>query len=97
MATTSQFDRPSIVAAAMAAFPPTPAVMRALRLGAVAALVVAATLALLWVTGAVPRSDIADMAPKAMGAVAVLVVTGVLLGLFRARVDTPDQTDKPVP
>jgi len=71
--------------------------MRALKLGAVAALVVAATPALLWVTAAIPRDDVADMAPKALGAVAVLVVAGILLGLFRVGATTPDQTDKPVP
>jgi len=68
-----------------------------MKLGAVATLVVAATLALLWMTGAVPGRDVADMAPRAFGAVAILVVAGVLLGALRGDRNAADSTDKPVP
>jgi hypothetical protein len=71
--------------------------MRGLKLGAVAVLLVVAVLALLWVTEAVPRSDVADMAPKALAAVGILVVAGVALGAVAGRTDVPDQSDKPVP
>ena len=71
--------------------------MRAIKFGALSSLLVAAVLALLWVTEAMPRSDVADMAPKAFGAIVVLVLTGVLLTALRGDARTPDNTDKPVP
>jgi hypothetical protein len=71
--------------------------MRAAKIGAVAALVVLTGLALLWVTEAVPRADIQDMAPKALGAVAVLVLAGILWSVLRGGAGARDDTDKPVP
>jgi hypothetical protein len=78
-------------------FPWYDAIMRALKLGAVAAVLVLSVLALLWVTGAVPRADVASMAPKALAALAVLVAGGALLGALAGRNDAPDATDKRVP
>jgi hypothetical protein len=71
--------------------------MRALKLGAVAAVLVVTGLALLWVTGAIPRGDIAQMAPKALAAILVLTGAGAVLGAVVGRNDAPDSTDKPVP
>jgi hypothetical protein len=71
--------------------------MRAIKLGAAAALLVVATLALLWITEAVPRADIAEMAPKALGALVVLIVAGVALAALSGKTSAPDNTDKPVP
>ena len=71
--------------------------MRALKLGAVAAVLVSCVLALLWVTEAVSRADVARMAPKAFAALAVLVAGGALLGALAGRNEAPDATDKPVP
>src|SRR6185503_12457885 len=51
--------------------PPT---MRSLRLGALGLLIVITGILLLWVTNAVPRADITDIAVKAIGAVLVLVL-----------------------
>jgi hypothetical protein len=58
---------------------------------------VMAVLALLWITEAVPRSDIAEMAPKAFGALVVLIVAGVALDALSGKTNAPDSTDKPVP
>jgi hypothetical protein len=58
---------------------------------------VLSVLALLWVTEAVPRDDLAQMAPKALAALAVLIVAGALLGAIAGRNDAPDNTDKRVP
>jgi hypothetical protein len=71
--------------------------MRALKLGAVAAVIVVTGLALLWVTGAVQRGDIAQMAPKALAAILVLTAAGAVLGAIVGRNDASDSTDKPVP
>ncbi len=71
--------------------------MRAMRLGGLAAVIVAAVLALLWITEAVPRSDVADMAPKALGAIAVIMVAGVVVTAIRGGTGSADGTDKPVP
>jgi len=71
--------------------------MRAIKLGGVAALLVMAVLALLWITEAVPRADIAEMTPKALGGLLVLILAGVALRALTGRTSTPDSTDKPVP
>ncbi len=71
--------------------------MRVLKLGAIAGLVVITGLALLWVTEAIPREDVRDIAPKALGAVLVLIVAGAVLVSVRGKSDVPDPTDKPVP
>ena len=71
--------------------------MRAIKLGALGALIVAAALALLWITEAVPRADVASMAPKAFGAIAVLLVAGIALAAVRGDTSAPDSTDKRVP
>ena len=71
--------------------------MRIAKLGAVAALLVVTGLALLWVTEAIPRADVENMAPKALGAVVVLVIAGVVLSMMRGSSTTRDDTDKPVP
>ena len=71
--------------------------MRIVKLGVLAALIVVTGLALLWVTEAVPRADLRDMAPKALGAVAILVIASYVWSILRGRTGAVDATDKPVP
>jgi hypothetical protein len=71
--------------------------MRIAKLGAVATLIVVTVLALLWVTEAMPRADVERMAPKAIGAIVVLVAAAVVLSMLRGSPTTRDDTDKPVP
>ena len=70
--------------------------MRSAKLGLVAALIVVTGLALLWITEAVPRADVEDMAPKALLALAVLVIAGIVWSMLRGT-SSPDDTDKRVP
>lgn len=67
------------------------------RVGVLTALVVLTVLALLWVTEAVPRDQIEAIAPKALAALAILVVAGLVGSALRGNADAPDSTDKPVP
>lgn len=71
--------------------------MRAAKLGALAALLAFAVIGVLWVTEAVPRQDLKDAMPKTLGAIAILVVAGVVWSLMRGEHGTPDETDKRVP
>lgn len=71
--------------------------MRVIKLGGIAVLIVSTSLALLWVTEAIPRADVRDIAPKALGAVLVVMLAGVVWAAFRGGTDLPDSTDKPVP
>jgi hypothetical protein len=71
--------------------------MRPAKLGILAALIVVTGLALLWVTEAVPRDDLWDMAPKALGAVAILTIAGIIWSSMRGSPHTRDDSDKPVP
>ena len=71
--------------------------MRIAKLGLAGALIVFAGLALLWVTKAVPEKDVRDMAPKAFGAIAVLIVVGIVWTAVRGNTAERDETDKPVP
>ena len=70
--------------------------MRSLKLGALGLLVVVTGIMLLWVTDAVPRDDLKDIAAKAIGGVIVLVLASYVWSLMRAP-GTTDHTDKPVP
>ena len=65
--------------------------------GAVAALIVLAVVGVLWMTEAVPRDDLQDVALKALGAILVLVLAGVAWSAMRGTTGTPDETDKKVP
>ena len=71
--------------------------MRAAKLGALAALLAFAVIGVLWVTEAVPRQDLKDAMPKTLGAIAILVVVGIVVSLLRGQPGTPDETDKRVP
>jgi hypothetical protein len=71
--------------------------MRLAKLGALGALLVATCLGLLWITEAVPRDQLEDVALKALGAVAILVVAGFAWSAIRGRGAGADTTDKPVP
>ena len=71
--------------------------MRMAKLGAVATLIVVTILALLWVTEAMPRTDVENMAPKAIGAIVILVAAGVVLSMLRGSTTDTDDTDKRVP
>jgi len=71
--------------------------MRIAKLGFAGALIVFAGLALLWVTKAVPEKDVRAMAPKAFGAIAVLIVVGLVWTAVRGNTAERDETDKPVP
>jgi len=70
--------------------------MRSAKLGLAAVLIVMTGLTLLWVTEAIPRAEIERMAPKALLAVAVLVVAGILWSALRGST-TVDETDKRAP
>jgi hypothetical protein len=70
--------------------------MRSLKLGALGLLVVITGIMLLWVTDAVPRDDLKDIAPKAIGAVLVLVLASYVWSAMRGE-PSGDHTDKPVP
>ena len=71
--------------------------MRTAKLGVVAALIVLTALALLWVTEFIPRADIESAAPKAFGAVAVLIFAGLAWSILRGNPGERDETDKPAP
>lgn len=71
--------------------------MRTAKLGAVAALIVLTALALLWVTEFIPRSEIANAAPKAFGAIAILFLAGVAWSVLRGNPAERDETDKRAP
>jgi len=71
--------------------------MRSLRLGALGLLIVITGILLLWVTNAVPRADITDIAVKAIGAVLVLVLASFAWDAIRGTQPASDHTDKPVP
>jgi len=71
--------------------------MRTVKLGVLGALIVVTCLALLWVTEVVPRADIKDIAPKALGAVVVLVIASVVWSAISGKTSKMDNTDKPVP
>jgi hypothetical protein len=71
--------------------------MRAAKLGTVAALIVLAVAGVLWMTEAVPRDDLQDVALKALGAILVLVLAGVAWSAMRGAHGAPDETDKKVP
>lgn len=71
--------------------------MRSAKLGAVAALIVLAVVGVLWVTEAVPRDDLKDVAPKALGAILILVLAGVAWSAMRGPAGATDETDKKVP
>ena len=71
--------------------------MRIAKLGFLGALIVVTGLALLWVTEAVPHEDVREMAPKALGAVVVLVLAGLVWNALRGNPMERDETDKPVP
>ena len=70
--------------------------MRSLKLGLVAALIVATALALVWVTEAMPRADVERMASKALLGLGVLVVAGIVWIALRGSSEV-DDTNKPVP
>ena len=71
--------------------------MRAVKLGAVAALVVLAAIGVLWMTNAFPREDLASAAIRALGAILVLVLAGVAWLSLRGPAGAADETDKKVP
>jgi hypothetical protein len=71
--------------------------MRTAKLGAVAALIVLTALSLLWVTEFIPRDEISRAAPKAFGAVAILVLAGLAWSVLRGNPAERDETDKRVP
>ncbi|HJQ22036.1 MAG TPA: hypothetical protein VJ867_16950 [Gemmatimonadaceae bacterium] len=70
--------------------------MRSLKLGALALLVVVTGILLLWVTDALPAKDLRDLAPKAIGAVLILMLAGFAWDSFR-QPDHVDASDKPAP
>ena len=71
--------------------------MRSLKLGALGLLIVLTGIMLLWVTEALPREELRDLAPKAIGAVLVLVLASFAWSTLRGTPSDRDQTDKPVP
>jgi hypothetical protein len=71
--------------------------MRSLKLGALGLLIVITGVMLLWVTDAVPRADLSDIALKAIGAVVVLVLASFAWDAVRGTPASSDSTDKPVP
>jgi hypothetical protein len=71
--------------------------MRVAKLGAVAVLIVLAVIGVLWMTEAVPRSELTGVTLKALGAVGVLVLAGLGWTALRGPSSTRDETDKPVP
>lgn len=70
---------------------------RTLKLGLIGALIVLTVLGLLWVTEAIPRDDVAAMAPKALGAIVILILAAAAYSMLRGGSHQPDRTDKPVP
>lgn len=70
--------------------------MRPLRLGALGLLIVVTGILLLWVTNAIPSKDLRDLAPKAIGAVVILVLASIAWDAFR-RPQHVDSSDKPAP
>lgn len=52
---------------------------------------------LLWVTDALPRDELRDMAPKAIGAVLILTLASFAWSAMRGAPHERDSTDKPVP
>jgi hypothetical protein len=71
--------------------------VRAVKIGVLAALIVVTGLALLWMTEAIPRADVREMTPKALGAVLVLVLASLAWSAVRGNPAGRDDTDKPVP
>jgi hypothetical protein len=71
--------------------------MRIAKLGVLAALIVLTILALLWVTEAVPREQLTDIAPKALGAILVLEVAALIWSRVRGRTRVSEGSEKPVP
>jgi len=70
--------------------------MRSAKLGLVGLLIVGTALTLLWITEAVPRSEVENAAPKALLAVGVLVIAGIVWSELRGSTSV-DDTDKRVP
>jgi len=73
--------------------------MRSLKLGSLGLLIVLTGVALLWVTNAIARENLTDVATKAVGAVIVLVLASLAWSMIRGDTSAPtsDSTDKPVP
>ncbi len=70
--------------------------MRSAKLGLVGLLIVGTALTLLWITEAVPRNEVESAAPKALLALGVLVVAGIVWSALRGST-TVDETDKRAP
>ena len=68
-----------------------------MKLGLLVSLIAAASLAILWILGVIPRSEVGDVALKTFGVIAVIVVTAGIWRGVRGRADVVDKTDQPVP
>jgi len=71
--------------------------MKPLKLGALSLLIVLTGILLLWVTEAVPRAELREMTPKAIGVVLVLILASYAWSVLRGEPTSTDHTDKPVP
>jgi hypothetical protein len=67
------------------------------KLGLLVSIIAAASLAILWILGVLPRAEVGDVALKTFAVLGVIMVAvGIWRGV-RGRADAPDKTDQPVP
>jgi len=71
--------------------------MKSLKVSALGLLVVLTGIMVLWITEAVPREELRNAAPKAIGVVLVLMLASFAWSTLRGAPPDRDHTDKPVP